>query len=132
LTAAHRAREAKKGIIRIDSPLNLEEETLNALTHLKCFLGLAPKASAYIVIRGRNYEGGYHHFAERIARLSNMPGWIRVVPNSYVEIEVCGQTPRIEQLLENLRNGPGEASLRSFEISWRPFHTRFKNFQNRP
>jgi acylphosphatase len=95
---------------------------------------LSPKAAAYIVVRGRVYEGSYHFFAERAAKSHNLKGWLRVVHNSmspYMELTVEGRRKAIERFTEDLRKGPPLSQISKVELEWKDAGERFHDFRVR-
>ncbi|CAK7214392.1 hypothetical protein SCUCBS95973_002131 [Sporothrix curviconia] len=70
----------------------------------------------YFLAHGGTVQGvGYRLFAQRKARLVNVTGWVRNLPNNKVEGEVQGEEADVATLLQRLDRGPPMAHVVRFD-----------------
>ncbi|HEU0007700.1 MAG TPA: acylphosphatase [Terriglobia bacterium] len=84
--------------------------------------------SAHIVVRGMVQGVGFRYFVQHHARLLNLGGWVRNLPNGDVEIEVEGDQASVESLIVYTRRGPRSAVVSNVDIKWKEPHGRFTDF----
>ncbi|CAK7244146.1 MAG: hypothetical protein STHCBS139747_005681 [Sporothrix thermara] len=58
---------------------------------------------------------GYRYFTQKKARLLNVTGWVRNLPNNKVEGEVQGEEADVADLLQKLDRGPTSARVVRFD-----------------
>ena len=59
---------------------------------------------------------GYRMFAEHRARVENVHGWVRNLPDGRVEVRVEGDGEAVERVEAALRRGPAGARVELFEV----------------
>jgi acylphosphatase len=62
----------------------------------------AEKTSAEIFVDGRVQGVGYRAFTEREARLLDLSGYVRNLPDGRVQIEAGGSRQVVEELIDKL------------------------------
>ena len=77
-------------------------------------------AAAYLLVSGRVQGVGYRWFASRSAESLGLTGWARNRREGTVELEVFGPRPRIEQLVQQLREGPPASDVTEVAVHWLP------------
>jgi acylphosphatase len=71
---------------------------------------------------------GFRYFVQHHARLLNLAGLVRNLPNGNVEIEVEGDKASVESLIVYVRRGPRSAVVSSVDINWKEPGGRFTDF----
>lgn len=59
-----------------------------------------------IVVRGRVQGVGFRFFAEHVARINGVAGWVRNRHDGTVEIEAEGEDDKLNAFLVEIRKGP--------------------------
>ena len=77
-------------------------------------------SAAYLLVSGRVQGVGYRWFASRSAESLGLTGWARNRREGTVELEVFGPRPRIEQLVQQLREGPPASDVTEVAVHWLP------------
>ena len=77
------------------------------------------RTSAHIVVSGMVQGVGFRYFVQHHARLLNLAGWVRNLPNGDVEIEVEGDRISVESLIAYVRRGPRSAVVSNVDIKWK-------------
>ena len=77
------------------------------------------------LIGGRVQGVGFRMFAEAVAAVEGMHGFVRNLPDGRVEIVVEGDQAAVDRVEMKLRRGPGGARVESFVVepstpSYRP------------
>lgn len=80
----------------------------------------ADPASAYVLVTGRVQGVGYRWFARSHAAALGLRGWARNRRDGAVELELVGPRERIEQLIEQLREGPPASEVEDVTVHWLP------------
>jgi len=91
----------------------------------------SPKERLYASFYGFGYEQSFVNYAQMKTAELGLLGWMNVVPNQSVEIEVEGPRIKLEKLLELLRGAAPRARLYRMEMSWRPFTGKLQDFRVR-
>jgi len=81
-----------------------------------------------ILVYGRVQGVGFRYFVQRAANNLGLTGGVRNLPDSTVEIVVEGEEALINQLLEEVRNGPPMARVDRLEIKDVPPGGTYKSF----
>lgn len=84
------------------------------------------KARLYVV-RGRVQGVGYRFFAERAASELGLKGYVRNLPDGRVEVYAAGDDQSLDQLGEQLREGPRAARVEGVDEQDAPLR-KYKNF----
>ena len=77
-------------------------------------------ASAYVLVTGRVQGVGFRWFVRSHATALELRGWARNRRDGRVELEVVGPRERIEQLLDQLREGPPASEVEDVALHWLP------------
>ena len=68
------------------------------------------------MIGGRVQGVGYRVFAEYQARVENVHGWVRNLPDGRVEARIEGDRDSVDRVEAALRRGPAGARVEAFEV----------------
>jgi acylphosphatase len=79
-----------------------------------------PASAAYLLVSGRVQGVGYRWFASSQAESLGLTGWARNRREGTVELEVFGPRPRIEKLVQHLREGPPASDVTEVTVHWLP------------
>ncbi len=63
------------------------------------------------IVSGRVQGVFYRASTQQQAQRLGLSGWARNLPDGTVEVVVCGETDKVEQLCTWLRQGPAHASV---------------------
>jgi acylphosphatase len=88
--------------------------------------------AARLLIHGRVQGVGYRFFAQELAGIFGLPGWVRNLPDGNVEVFVEGPRPVIEVLIERLENGPSMARVENVTVDWQSPQGRYDSFSILP
>lgn len=80
-------------------------------------------------MRGRVQGVAYRAFTYDAATRLGLSGGVRNLNDGRVEVEVEGDRPAVEALLELLRAGPPMARVDEVQIEWRTPTGEFEGFQ---
>ena len=69
-----------------------------------------------VIISGRVQGVGYRFFAVEEAERLGIQGWVRNMPDGRVEVEVQGLPDAVEDLLDELRNGPRLSHVTDMDV----------------
>ena len=83
---------------------------------------------AHIIVQGVVQGVGYRFFAIRTANELSLSGYTRNLRNGDVEVEAEGERGLIEELVTELRVGPGAASVENVFVEWKEFQGDLKGF----
>ncbi len=86
-------------------------------------------ASFHAMISGIVQGVYFRAFVEQHAQALRLTGYVRNVTDSgAVEVEVEGDKPGLERLLEHLHKGPRAARVDNVEVRWGSYSGRFRDF----
>lgn len=87
---------------------------------------------ALITVSGQVQGVYYRAFTSRVAKSLGLRGYARNLPRKNI-VEVCveGEKDKIEELIEQLKEGPPEAFVEKVETTWSDFTGQFNNFEVR-
>ncbi len=71
------------------------------------------------MVRGTVQGVGFRWFVRDVATRSGLSGWVRNQADGTVECLAQGPRRELEELLEQLRQGPPWAEVGEVEVSWR-------------
>lgn len=86
-------------------------------------------ASAHILVTGRVHGVGFRDFTLRCAHRLALCGRVRNLVDGRVEVDVEGDRPTLEMLVEDLRRGPRAASVSGVAVTWGPGCSRWSDFE---
>jgi acylphosphatase len=75
--------------------------------------------AAEIFVSGRVQGVCYRAFTQDVAQELGLCGGVRNLPDGRVHVEVEGPRTRVEQFLEQLREGPPRAQVRDVHTTWK-------------
>jgi acylphosphatase len=74
------------------------------------------RVSRRFLISGRVQGVGFRFFAERMARLEGLHGWVRNLPDGRVEAAAEGELDAVDRFEGQLRHGPRGARVDHVEV----------------
>jgi len=69
-----------------------------------------------IVVSGRVQGVGYRYFTRDAARSLGLGGWVRNTVDGRVELEVEGEQAKIDNLIEQLKEGPALSRVTDVDV----------------
>lgn len=88
-------------------------------------------ASLQAIVRGRVQGVFFRAFVQTHANALGLTGYVRNLRSGSVEVQVEGDKGKLEELLQNLYNGPPAAKVESIEVSWGDYKGTFPGFSVR-
>jgi len=92
---------------------------------------VSERASLTARVIGRVQGVGFRYFTERVAEEIGLAGYVMNRSDGSVEVMAEGERSTLEQLLEQLKQGPSGARVERVEESWGPYTGRFMSFSVR-
>lgn len=83
----------------------------------------------YCLVKGRVQGVGYRDFVERLARESNLTGWIKNKSDGSVELVLQGLPDTLRTCIELLHQGSPLARVESLSVDWRTPEKQFYEFR---
>ncbi len=84
----------------------------------------ALKATVYGRVQGVYYRA----FVTRIAVRLQLSGWVRNQPEGSVQLLAEGDKPKLEELLDNLKQGPSGARVDKVDTYWGEYTGLYHGF----
>jgi acylphosphatase len=81
-----------------------------------------------IRVHGKVQGVGFRFYATRVARRLGLTGWIRNQRDGTVDAAVEGESEKIDEWIEEIREGPRYAEVTSIEQETRPAQGKFTEF----
>ena len=92
---------------------------------------MGERACLYLMVEGFVQGVGFRFFTERMARGYGLSGYVRNLPNGWVEIEVEGEDGALNAFLEDVRRGPALSRVTKVNVEQRPLTGRYTEFEVR-
>ena len=89
---------------------------------------MADSAAFYAVVQGRVQGVNYRVFVSRNAAALGLTGTVRNRPDNSVEIYAEGERKQLQNLLEQLRQGPPRARVDNLALSWNEYTGQYSDF----
>lgn len=86
------------------------------------------KARLHAIISGRVQGVAFRFFAQHVANIYGLTGWVRNLYDGRVEVVAEGEKEILEQFLAELKKGPRLARVEEVEVSWEDFKDEFIDF----
>jgi len=83
----------------------------------------------HLYIKGVVQGVGFRWYARRIGNLIGVFGWVKNLPDGSVEIIVEGEEKKLDQFIEELKNGYLGGNIRKIEKFEEEYKGEFKNFE---
>lgn len=83
---------------------------------------------AHIFFEGRVQGVGFRYTTEKLALEIGLTGWVKNMPDGRVEVLCEGDRPRIEALVDGLKNSPLGVHIRKVVCNWQPPTGEFTDF----
>ena len=77
---------------------------------------------------GRVQRVGFRRFVQAEARAHGVTGWVKNMKDSSVTMELQGEAPIVEELIERIKKGRGRINVTSLELSDLPIVEGEKGF----
>ena len=84
---------------------------------------------AHVFVSGFVQNVGYRQFVKRIARQSDLNGWIRNLSDGRVESLFSGSREKIEKAIEECWKGPFLSEVKSVDVEWVGNNQEYKDFE---
>jgi len=86
-------------------------------------------ASLHAIVHGRVQGVFFRAYVQNSADVLRLTGYVRNLTDSRtVEVKVEGERAKLEQLLQNLHQGPPGAEVEKVETSWGDYSGEFSIF----
>ena len=82
-----------------------------------------------IIVQGVVQGVGFRYFVYTQATQMGLTGWTKNLPDGSVEVLACGNSGLLEQLVKDLRIGPGHAHVTSVETEQVVSEEQFDTFE---
>ena len=89
------------------------------------------KAGAKIRIKGFVQGVGFRYFCYRRANDLEINGWVVNMPDGSVSVMAEGDQDSVAEFIDQLKLGPGSASVSGVEVEWQEFTGKYHNFDIR-
>lgn len=86
------------------------------------------KARFHAFIGGRVQGVAFRFFAQHVADMLGVTGWVRNLYDGRVEVMAEGEKEALEQFLTELKKGPRLARVEEVEINWEDYQGEFLDF----
>ena len=85
------------------------------------------QAAVQIIVHGSVHGVGFRYFTCRNASRLGVVGWVRNLYDGTVEIRAEGTQVKLQQLINQVRQGPNHANVTKLDLDWQngtgQFHT---------
>lgn len=71
----------------------------------------------HVFISGRVQGVGFRYFIQQNAADLNLKGWAKNLADGRVEVVISGNSDRIEQMINKLKEGPSFARVHDLEVN---------------
>lgn len=85
----------------------------------------------HATISGRVQGVGFRYFVIQATQELKLSGWCRNLYNGKVEVLAEGELEALDDLLQQLRQGPGGSRVTDVEVEWSPAKGEFRRFSVR-
>ncbi len=86
------------------------------------------KETRHIRIHGKVQGVGYRFYVTRVARRLDLKGWIRNLRDGSVESMVEGEKEKIDEWIDDVREGPRYAEITKIDQETRSFTGQLSDF----
>ncbi|MCI4444759.1 MAG: acylphosphatase [Candidatus Aminicenantes bacterium] len=89
------------------------------------------KARFQAFFSGRVQGVAFRFFAQHVANMLGVTGWVRNLYDGRVEVVAEGDKEALEQFLAELKKGPRLARVEQTEVAWEDYQAEFVDFSIR-
>jgi acylphosphatase len=89
------------------------------------------KARFHAFFSGRVQGVAFRFFAQHVANMLGVTGWVRNLYDGRVEVVAEGDKEALEQFLAELKKGPRLARVEKAEVIWEDYQAEFVDFSIR-
>ena len=86
------------------------------------------KENRHIRIHGKVQGVGYRFYVTRVARRLGLKGWVRNLRDGHVEAMVEGEKEKIDEWIDDVREGPRYAEVTKIDQEIREFTGKLPDF----
>ncbi|HEY88793.1 MAG TPA: acylphosphatase [Thermoflexia bacterium] len=86
------------------------------------------QVAVQIIVHGAVQGVGFRYFTCRNASRLGVVGWVRNAYNGTVEIQAEGTQVKLQQLINQVRQGPGHAHVTKLALAWQNSTGQFHTF----
>jgi acylphosphatase len=91
-------------------------------------IGMIEKSSLQAYIQGRVQGVFFRAFVLEKAKLLDIAGYVRNLPNGHVEVRAEGTKANLEKLIDYLKVGPPAAQVVDIKIQWSKYRGKYSHF----
>lgn len=89
------------------------------------------KERFHAFISGRVQGVAFRFFAQHVANMLGVTGWVRNLYDGRVEVVAEGNREILDRFLEELKKGPRLARVEEVEVNWEDYKGEFADFSIR-
>ncbi|MFW5995736.1 MAG: acylphosphatase [Halanaerobiaceae bacterium] len=82
----------------------------------------------HVYIRGRVQGVGFRAFVRNQAKMNNINGWVKNLPDGRVEAILTGKRLGVNKIIDKIKEGPRMAEVRDVDIFDETFRGEFASF----
>jgi len=82
-----------------------------------------------LLISGMVQGVGFRYYTYQKAQQLRLTGWVRNLPDGRVQVMAEGERGVLEELISELKAGPGFAVVHDIEINWSESTGRYSSFE---
>jgi len=86
------------------------------------------KKRVRVLYSGRVQGVGFRYMTERIARVLDVSGWVKNLPDGKVEVVAEGEEEKLADFLDEIEKRSLQPYVHSAEIKWKEHKDEFKGF----
>ncbi|MGB9853418.1 MAG: acylphosphatase [Candidatus Bathyarchaeales archaeon] len=89
------------------------------------------KVRAHVFVSGRVQGVFFRYETRNEARMRDVKGWVRNMPDGRVEAVIEGEEEAVKELIEFCKQGPPGARVTKVDVTWENYTGEFKDFEIR-
>jgi acylphosphatase len=82
-----------------------------------------------VLVKGRVQGVGFRYFTRDRARIHDLTGWVRNLPDSSVEFEAQGRAENVDSFAKEIKEGPALSNVSEMVINELPVEENEKGFE---
>ncbi len=89
------------------------------------------KVRAHVFVSGRVQGVFFRYETKHKARMRDVKGWVRNLPDGRVEAVFEGEEEAVKELIDFCKRGPPGARVTRVDVAWESYIGEFKDFEIR-
>jgi acylphosphatase len=85
-------------------------------------------ARAHVYVSGLVQGVFFRHETRRLAQTLGVDGWVRNLPDGWVEAVFEGEESLVRKMIDFCRKGPSGARVTGVRVEWEEYRGEFKGF----